>query len=179
MPLDYDTFFGADKFGNIFADRLPEDTNEDVVNPTGNRILWDSGRMNGAPNKLTNIMSFHVGETVTTCAKTKLYQAGAECVVLGSVMGSVTAAMPFASRDNVDFFSQLEMYMRTEQNSLVGRDQLSYRSYFMPVKCVVDGDLCETFTRLPAARQKHIAAELDRTPGEIVKKLEEIRSRIL
>ena len=37
VPLDYDTFFGADKFGNIFADRLPEDANEVCV-----RVLFDS-----------------------------------------------------------------------------------------------------------------------------------------
>jgi len=179
MPLDYDTYFGADKFGNIFANRLPEDTNEDVVNPTGNRILWDAGRMSGAPNKLDNVMNFHVGEAVTSCLKTKMSPTGDEVVVLGTIMGSVSAAMPFRSRDNVDFFSRLEMNMRNEKISLVGRDQLSYRSYFVPVKCVVDGDLCEAYIHLPSDRQQYIADELNRTPGEIIKKLEEIRARIL
>ena len=165
--------------GNIFASRLPEDANEDIVNPTGNRILWDAGRVSGAPNKLENVMGFHVEETVTTCLKSKLHLYGEEVVVMGTAMGSVTAAMPFRSREDVDFFTQLEMYMRTEKVSLVGRDQLSYRSYFVPVKCVVDGDLCETYTRLPSSRQRHIANELDRTPGEIIKKLEEVRARML
>ena len=69
---------------------------------------------------------------------------------------------------------------RNQSHSLVGRDHLSYRSYFMPVKNVIDGDLCEAFSRLPLERQKQIAAEIDdKTPGEILKELEEIRSRIL
>jgi splicing factor 3B subunit 3 len=180
VPLDYDTYFGADKFGNIFASRLPEDANEDVVNPTGNRLLWDAGRMSGAPNKLENVMNFHVGEVVTTCTRTKLSAAGDEVVLLGSVMGSISACMPFRSKDQVDFFRELEMNMRREEEvSLVGREQLSYRSSFVPVKNVVDGDLCEAYTKLSPDRQKYIADEMDATPGVIVKKLEDIRNRIL
>ena len=37
---------------------------------------------------------------------------------------------------------------------------------------MIDGDLCETFTSLDPAAQKKIAEELDRTPGEVAKKLE-------
>ncbi len=44
---------------------------------------------------------------------------------------------------------------------------------------VVDGDLCEQFTTLDAAKQRMIADELDRTPGEVAKKLEDMRNRIL
>ncbi len=65
--------------------------------------------------------------------------------------------------------------MRTEQGSLVGRDHLAWRGYYVPVKSVVDGDLCETFARLPANKQSAIAGELDRTVGEVLKKLEQLR----
>ena len=51
-------------------------------------------------------------------------------------------------------------------------------SYY-PVKNVIDGDLCETFIALDAAAQKKIAEELDRTPGEVAKKLEDMRNRLL
>jgi splicing factor 3B subunit 3 len=43
---------GADKFGNIFVLRLPSSVSDDVDNPTGSRILWDSGKLGGAANKL-------------------------------------------------------------------------------------------------------------------------------
>jgi splicing factor 3B subunit 3 len=42
---------------------------------------------------------------------------------------------------------------------------------------VIDGDLCEKFSNLDAARQKTVAEELDRTPIEVSKRLEDIRTR--
>lgn len=48
-----------------------------------------------------------------------------------------------------------------------------------PCQDVVDGDLCEQFPSLPLDLQRRIAEELDRTPGEILKKLEDIRNRII
>ena len=62
----------------------------------------------------------------------------------------------------VDFFSHLEMHMRQESTPLCGRDQLSYRSSYFPVKEVVDGDMCEMFTSLTHEKQRMIAEELDR-----------------
>ncbi|KAJ6690340.1 hypothetical protein OIU85_006596 [Salix viminalis] len=44
---------------------------------------------------------------------------------------------------------------------------------------VIDGDLCEQFPTLPLDAQRKIADELDRTPGEILKKLEEVRNKII
>lgn len=44
---------------------------------------------------------------------------------------------------------------------------------------VIDGDLCEQFPTLPLDMQRKIADELDRTPGEILKKLEEVRNKII
>lgn len=44
---------------------------------------------------------------------------------------------------------------------------------------VTDGDLCEQFSALPTNAQRAISDELDRSPSEIVKKLEELRSSIL
>ena len=45
------------------------------------------------------------------------------------------------------------------------------------MKNVIDGDLCEQYNNLEAAKQKSIAEELDRTPAEVAKKLEDIRTR--
>lgn len=53
--LDYDTLAGGDKFGNVFVSRLPSEVSDEIDNPTGNRILWDSGLLNGAPNKLEQV----------------------------------------------------------------------------------------------------------------------------
>jgi len=57
----------------------------------------------------------------------------------------------------------------------VGREQLAWRGYYVPVKAVVDGDLCEGYARLGASKQSAIAGELDRSVGEVLKKLEQLR----
>ena len=41
---------------------------------------------------------------------------------------------------------------------------------------VVDGDLCESFGLLPYSKQQGIAADLDRTVGDVLKKLEQMRT---
>lgn len=99
-----------------------------------------------------------------------------------------------------DFFQHLEMHMRSEFPPLCGRDHLSFRSYYFPVKVgtcgccppasspgntpescfvqnVIDGDLCEQYNSMDPHKQKSVAEELDRTPPEVSKKLEDIRTR--
>lgn len=73
----------------------------------------------------------------------------------------------------------LEMYLRVEALPLAGRDHLMFRSFYHPVKNVIDGDLCEEFAKLTFAKQRVISEELDRTYGEVLKKMEDIRNRIL
>ncbi|CAG8455093.1 129_t:CDS:10, partial [Racocetra fulgida] len=58
---------------------------------------------------------------------------------------------------------------------MAGRDHLQYRSFYAPVKSMVDGDLCEQYNLLPMDKKKMIAEELDRTPAEIQKKIEDMR----
>lgn len=76
--VDYDTMAVGDKFGNIAVVRLPSKVSDDVDNPTGNRVLWDSGLLNGAPNKVDLMAHFYVGETVTGITKTALVPGGQE-----------------------------------------------------------------------------------------------------
>jgi splicing factor 3B subunit 3 len=47
-----------------------------------------------------------------------------------------------------------------------------------PPQHVIDGDLCEVFGRLSVERQRSIASALERTPGEVMKKLEDARNRV-
>jgi splicing factor 3B subunit 3 len=78
-----------------------------------------------------------------------------------------------------DFFLHLEMHMRQEHPPLAGRDHLAFRSAYFPVREVVDGDLCSQFPAMAPAKQQAVATELDRTPGEVLKKLEDMRNKIL
>lgn len=178
--LDYDTMAGADKFGNLFVVRLPEKVNEDIEDdPTGNRVKWEQGYLNGAPYKVEHQIHFHAGETINSIAKAALVPGAMEVLLYTTVTGGIGALIPFVSREDVDFFSHLEMHLRQENPPLCGRDHLSYRSYYFPVKNVIDGDLCEQFTAMDPAKQRQIASELDRTPTEVAKKLEDIRNNRL
>jgi len=180
VMLDYDTIAGADKFGNIFIDRLPSEVSDEIEDdPTGAKLKLGQGILNGAPYKLDTIIQYHVGELVTGLAKASLLPGGSQCLLYTTVMGGIGVLHPFVSREDVDFFSHLEMHMRQEKPPLCGRDHLAFRSSYFPVKDVIDGDLCEQFAMLDFAKQKTIAEELDRTPSEVMKKLEDIRNMVL
>lgn len=177
LPLDYDTLAGADKFGNIFVNRLPKDVSEDMDDdPTGGKNIYSQGVLNGAPNKSETSAQTYIGETVCALTKGALQPGGIEIIMYGTFMGGIGCLLPFSSRSEIEFFTHLEMHMRQEAPSIVGRDHMAFRSYYAPVKNVIDGDLCEQFGALPADVQRRIAEEMDRTPGEILKKLEQVRS---
>ncbi|GJR29958.1 splicing factor 3B subunit 3-like protein [Tanacetum coccineum] len=136
--VDFDTMAGADKFGNIYFVRLPQDVSDEIEEGPGS-----IKREQGMVNKVEEIVQFHVGDVVTCMQKASLNPRGVECLVYGTVMGSLGALLPFTSRADVDFFSHLEMHMRQELPRLCGRDHMAYRSAYYPVKDVIDGDLCE------------------------------------
>ena len=177
--IDYDSVAGADKFGNFFALRLPDNTNDDVENPSGVRLLWDQGLLNGAPTKAELICHYHLGEAITSMQKCSLFPLKEETLIAVTVTGGIFAFVPFSSKEDINFYQHLEMFLRQETPNLCQRDHLSYRSYFHPVKDVIDGDLCERFSALPPAKQQELSSDIDRTPTEIMKKLEDTRSILL
>ncbi|KDR20301.1 splicing factor 3B subunit 3 [Zootermopsis nevadensis] len=176
--LDFDTVATADKFGNIAVIRLTGNVTDDVdEDPTGNKALWDRGLLNGAAQKAGIVANFHVGEICMSLQRATLIPGGSESLVYTTLSGTVGVLVPFTSHEDQDFFQHLEMHMRSENPPLCGRDHLSFRSYYYPVKNVLDGDLCEQFNSIDIAKQKSIADDLDRTPSEVSKKLEDIRTR--
>lgn len=133
--LDYDTIATADKFGNISILRLPHSVTDDVdEDPTGTKSLWDRGLLSGASQKSENIATIHIGEIVMSLQKATLIPGGSESLLYATLSGAVGALVPFTSREDYDFFQHLEMHMRNENPPLSGRDHISYRSYYYPIK---------------------------------------------
>ncbi|CAG8605229.1 6855_t:CDS:10 [Paraglomus brasilianum] len=176
VMVDYDTIAGGDKFGNFFIDRLPSETSEEVdEDPTGNKIMYEKGYLMGAPHKIQIVCQYHVGDILTSLQRTTLVAGGREILLYTGFMGNIGVFVPFITKEDVDFFQALEMHMRQEAPPLTGRDHLMYRSFYAPVKAVIDGDLCEQYNLLPMDKKRAIAQELDRTPAEIQKKIEDMR----
>jgi splicing factor 3B subunit 3 len=177
--LDYNTVAGSDKFGNVFIVRLPDKAAQLDDDPTGNRAVWEQGNLNGAPFKVEPVCNYYVGETVTRVVKAALSPGGAEALLYTTTFGTIGCLLPFASREDVDLFSHLEMHMRTYNPPLCGRDHLAFRSFYFPVKNVIDGDLCEQFSQLSTDKQRQIAStELERSVADVQRKIEDIRDSI-
>lgn len=174
--IDYATIACGDKFGNVFVLRLPDDANEDAAIGAGAGRGWfDKGLLNGAPNKLELLNHYYVNEIPTSINKASLKQSGKEILIVSTISGGLYAFAPSRTKEEVSFFQHLEMFMRQESSNVCGRDHLSFRSYYQPVKHVLDGELCARFTALPAAKQREFAEDTDRNIAEIHKKLEEMR----
>ncbi|KAL7677689.1 hypothetical protein ACOME3_003928, partial [Neoechinorhynchus agilis] len=166
--LDFNTLAVADKFGTVAILRLQQEVSDNIdVDPTGIKGLWERGLLNGAPYKLETINSFFVGETVTSLQKTVLNPAGgSECILYTTISGTIGVLVPFSAPEDYYVLQHLEMHMRIEYQTLCGRDHTTFRSYYFPVKSVIDGDLCEKFVNFDLSKQKAITTTFDRTPNE-------------
>ncbi|CAG9466962.1 unnamed protein product [Pedinophyceae sp. YPF-701] len=179
LLLDYDTVCVADKFGNVGVLRLPADASARVENDPSAGKAFDTPGATSAPFKLEAVCNFHVGEVVTSLRKTVLQSGGTPLICYGTIGGAVGVLYPFANEEDRDFFQDLELHMRQEHPPLCGRDHMAYRSYYFPVKGTIDGDLCEQFGSLASAVQADITSGLDRPASEVLKKLEDIRNKVL
>ncbi|VVB05416.1 unnamed protein product [Arabis nemorensis] len=75
-------FAGEDKFGNVYFVRSPQDVSEEIEeDPTGGKIKWEQGKLNGAPNKADEIVQFHVGDVVTCLQKALMIPGRTESIM--------------------------------------------------------------------------------------------------
>ncbi|GAK61911.1 pre-mRNA-splicing factor rse1 [Moesziomyces antarcticus] len=174
--LDYDTVAAADKFGNVYVVRIDTDTSRSVdEDVTGMTTMHEKPLLMGAAHKATLLAHYFVGDIITSLSRAVMVPGGREVLLYTGISGTIGALVPFVSKEDVDTMTTLEMQLRQQSDSLVGRDHLAYRSSYAPVKHVIDGDLCESFGLLPPAKQSAVAQELDRKPSEVNKKLAQLR----
>lgn len=128
---------------------------------------------------MEKVNQFFVGEVGTAIQKSKLSAGSNEVILFGTTMGAICAMLPFDSRQDIDFFVHLQMYLQIEAQPLCGRDHQTFRSSIEPLKDVIDGDLCDQFAQMDFNKQRVLSEELDRTLAEIMKKLETMRNKIL
>ena len=179
-PLDYNTIAGGDKYGSIFVLRVPN--NVDPIDFTVGvpENLWNQGTTRESfqkNNRLDSLAQYYVGHVVTSIVKKPLVLGGNDMLVYSTILGGIGTLMPFILPDKVEFFESLQSHLRKEVEFLCGWRHVAYRSYFAPVQNVIDGDLCELYSLLPFSKQKEIATELDATPKEILKWVDEMRTK--
>ncbi|KAJ1860166.1 pre-mRNA-splicing factor rse1, partial [Coemansia sp. RSA 2703] len=171
--LDEHTVAAGDKFGNLCVLRVPERAQRYIdssavsstvaVRPT-DPVLWDA------------LCEYHVGDPLTMLQPCALAPAARSVLTYATLRGALMAAIPLPARRDIDLLVRLELAMR-ELLELPVRDHIKYRSSFMPVKAVVDGDLCEMFDCLELHVRENVAQSLDRSVDDISKKLHDLRSQ--
>ncbi|KAI5788942.1 CPSF A subunit region-domain-containing protein [Peziza echinospora] len=178
--VDYESVVGGDKFGNLWIVRCPEKASAEAdEDPAGGHLLHERSYLQGTPNRLALQAHFYPQDIPTSITKTTLVPGGRDALVWTGLQGTVGLLVPFVSREDVDFFQSLEGHMRSEEGGmLAGRDHLVYRGYYVPVKGVIDGDLCERFGLLGGEARGRVARELDRSIREVERKIADMRSRV-
>ncbi|KAI9743066.1 MAG: pre-mRNA-splicing factor rse1 [Claussenomyces sp. TS43310] len=169
--VDYNSVAGGDKFGNVWIVRCPEKASAEADEAGSEAYLISREYLNGAPNRLNLIAHFFTQDIPTSICKTSLIVGGQDVLLWSGLQGTIGVLIPFVAREDADFFQTLEMHMRGEDPPLAGRDHHSYRSYYVPVKGVIDGDLCERYLLLPNDKKQMIASELDRSVREVERKI--------
>ena len=177
--VDYETVAGGDKFGNLWLLRCPQKASEEADEEgSGAHLIHERQYLAGAPSRLSLTSHFFPQDVPTSIQKAQLVAGGRDILVWTGLQGTLGMMIPFVSREDVDFFQSLEMQLKEQNPPLAGRDHLAYRSYYVPAKGVIDGDLCETFLLLPSDKKQMIAGELDRSVREVERKVSDMRTRV-
>ncbi|KAK3946289.1 Pre-mRNA-splicing factor rse-1 [Diplogelasinospora grovesii] len=176
--VDYESVAGGDKFGNLWIVRCPERASAEADEPGSEvHLMHARSYLHGAPDRLNLMAHFFSQDIPTSICKTSLVVGGQDVLLWSGFQGTIGVLIPFVTREDADFFQTLEMHMRSEDPPLAGRNHLAYRSYYTPVKGVIDGDLCERYILLPKEKKQMIASELDRSVREIERKISDVRTR--
>ncbi|KAF2197785.1 hypothetical protein GQ43DRAFT_483846 [Delitschia confertaspora ATCC 74209] len=160
--VDYETVAGGDKFGNLWMVRCPLKVSEHADEPNdGQPLLQDKDYLGGAPNRLELVMHYFVQDIPMAVQKTSLIAGGEKVLFWAGLQGTLGVMIPFQSRKDFKMFQQLEFLLRTNDKPLAGRDHLAYRSYYTPLKGVIDGDLIERFLVISRDMRESVASQLD------------------
>jgi splicing factor 3B subunit 3 len=187
--LDYDSVVGGDKFGNVFVARLPKAVSKQSDEDWG-LTKNQEPHLNGAGSRLTSVCEFYSYDIPISISKGSLGFAGSqECIIVTGLQGTISLFLPLITKQEVELLVNLELAMREEfdfnfdrskkkkHDNLLGKDHIKFRSYYNPVKNVIDGDLIEKFYELNQAGKIRVSSKVDRTPSEVDKKISDLRER--
>jgi splicing factor 3B subunit 3 len=176
--IDYETTAGGDKFGNLWMVRCPEKVSEEADEEGAvAHLVHDKAYLQGTSNRLDLVAHFFTQDIPTSIQKVALVAGGKDVLLWAGLQGTIGVLIPFEQREDANFFQSLEEHMRKVDAPIAGRDHLIYRSYYIPVKAIIDGDLIERYMYLPRTTKESIAADLERSVREVERKIGEMRTR--
>lgn len=186
--LDNRTIIGADKFGNLFVNRIPKTTAQQMEDNI--LIQYQEDYLGASSTRFHNICEFFIQDVPTSFQKGTFVVGGTESIIYTGLQGTVGLLLPLGTKHDVDMLIRLETLLRKHFDdnfddfdkskhgyNLTGREHTKYRSYYNPVKNVIDGDFVERFYELSQANKIKIAGEVDRVPREVERKLHDLRNR--
>lgn len=65
---------------------------------------------------------------------TRMSPTGSDFLLYSSIFGSLSGLVPITNKHDYGLLQHLEMFLRQHDPSLVGREQIHFRSLFAPVK---------------------------------------------
>ncbi|RLV93793.1 Pre-mRNA-splicing factor RSE1 [Spathaspora sp. JA1] len=170
--LDYDTVVSGDKFGNIRINRLDQDISRQS-DESWSLVKHTDGLFNSTSSKLSNLATIYVHDIPVKLLKVD------DAIIWTGLMGTITGLLPLLTTSEVEWLNKLQISMRNHTSfNILDKDHLKSRSYYDPVKCIIDGDLLEMYHILSQQDKLSISRSINRSPGEIEKKLESLRNRI-
>jgi splicing factor 3B subunit 3 len=57
--------------------------------PTGGKLAGMGSALNGAPNKLEDVINFHVGDIITSLQQCALQPGGTDVILYSTLMGGI------------------------------------------------------------------------------------------
>merc|ERR1712187_794835 len=119
--------------------------------------------------------SFYVGDIITGMGLIATVTGKSNTIICVTISGSVKKFTTISKNSDFVMFSSLELMMRQEAYPILGRDHISFRSYGMPVRNVVDGDLLEMFFQFSKTDQKVLSSACSSQIHQIERKIEALR----
>lgn len=189
--LDHDTIIVGDKFGTVTVLRNPV-SNLEIEQGHGRK-----GNNLKDNIKFDMLMSFYVGDVIVGLFRGQIGVGGEDAVVYGGINGTIGVFSAVKTMKEVNFFRELEKLMRnvlqgmkidefgqhdsideSRQLMLAERDILKFRSYYVPKRACIDGDVVEDYFNLDDKTKSEIAKALERTVPEIEAKIVEMKGRV-
>lgn len=179
--LDYDTIIGGDKFGNIFVTRLDREESKQVDQDWTvlKQAAQNSSNLNSCVFKLQNLCQYYIPDIITSFQLGSFNLGGEECIIYTGVMGTIGVLIPLLSKSEIELVHdlQLQIGIWNDGVNVAGKNHGKLRSYYNPRKNVYDGDFLELYFAIPLDVKVKIAKKLNKSVGEIEKKLNDIRNR--